>query len=93
MLPEAKLTNMESLRKVLFTLERFHGTIGDYESAGDSAEEIMKQREGYFHTWGNVPFWDAQESKWRDHIFAIVEESDTGKVYNVKPEFLTFCKD
>lgn len=43
---------MEDLRKVKFTLEQFKGTIGDYESAGENADEIMKERTGVFPLLG-----------------------------------------
>ena len=83
---------MEDLRKVKFTLERFKGTIGDYESAGEDADEIMKERTGIFHCWGNAPFYDAGTQTLHDKTVGIVEEDATGKVYEVKPEFITFLK-
>lgn len=81
---------MDNLRKVKFTLEQFKGTIGDYESVGENADEIMKERTGVFYCWGNEPVYDAEESKYRDCTFGIVEEESTGKVYQVKPKFITF---
>lgn len=83
---------MEDLRKVKFTLEQFNGTIGDYESAGENADEIIKERTGVFHCWGNEPFYDAEVSNFRDRTVGIIEEDATGKVYHVIPQFITFLK-
>lgn len=84
---------MEKLRKVKFTLEHFNGTIGDYESAGVSAEEIMKQRDGLFHTWGNECYWDSEKGTYQNCTVAIVEEIGTGKVYQVCPRFMRFVQE
>ena len=84
---------MENPRKVTFTLEQFHGTIGDYESAGENTEEIMKERIGTFHCWGNEPLYDANAETFRDRTVGIVEEDVTGKVYHVIPKFMTFLKE
>lgn len=83
---------MDNLRKVVFTLERFHGTIGDYESAGVDAETVTLKRKGLFHCFGNEPFYDASSQTYRDRMVGIVEEVSTGKVYHVIPEFITFEK-
>lgn len=80
------------LKKVWFTLERFHGAMFDYEMNGQSADEVMKKRDGIFHCWGNELIWDAEASVWRERVIGVVEEETTGKVYQVIPECITFIK-
>jgi len=82
----------KELRKVKFTLERIRATIGDLESGGENAEEIMKERIGFFYGFGNFPFFD-DEHCLHDQCMGIVEEKSTGKVYNVLPEKIQFINE
>ncbi|CCY80938.1 unknown [Prevotella sp. CAG:1185] len=83
---------MDDLRKVKFTLEQFNGTIGDYESAGENAENVMKERTGVFYCWGNEPIFDSVTGTYHDRTIGVVEEYSTGKVYHVIPKFMTFLE-
>lgn len=80
---------MENLRKVEFTLEQQKMSTMDYENPGE-AEEKTKVRTGFFHVFGNEPFYSSEESRWIDRIVAIVEEEGSGKVFHVSPEFMKF---
>ena len=80
-----------NFRNVKFTLEKPGVAVGDYDDMPQNdVEEITKERDGYFHLFGNVPFYDATTNSFHDRIMAIVEEKTTGKIYNIYPEKLTF---
>lgn len=78
---------MDKIRKVKFSLAQPGLSIMDY---GDEADEKLKERDGLFHIFGNEPFWDANEGKYRDRIVGVVEEVSTGKIYEVYPEMVQF---
>lgn len=80
---------MEQLRKVVFTLEQQKMNLFDYES-DEEREEAMRERNGYFHCFGNEPFYDSSSECLRDKLVGIIEEEGTGKVYHVVPKFMTF---
>ena len=82
---------MDSLRKVRFILGMPNASIGDYESEPDE-EKYTKEREGYFHCFGNCPFWDSDSNHYRDRIMGIVEEG-SGNVYEVFPENIEFVQE
>lgn len=80
-----------NLRNVKFTLEEPGAAVGDYDDMPQNdVVEITKERDGYFHLFGNVPFYDATTGNYHDRIMAIVEDKTNGKVYNIYPEKLTF---
>ena len=82
---------MNTLRKVKFKLETPGASLGDYEGMPeDEIVELTNERNGYFHIFGNVPFWDAVSGSYRDRVMGIVEEAKTGKVFNVYPENIMF---
>lgn len=49
----------EELRKVLFNLDEQNLSYGDLDY--DDFEGIRKGRQGYFHCWGSVEFYDSEE--------------------------------
>lgn len=82
---------MDTLRKVSFKLETPGTSLGDYEDMPeDEIVELTNERNGYFHVFGNVPFWDAVSGSYRDRIMGIIEEAKTGKVFTVFPENIIF---
>ena len=90
---DAQQTCTTKLRLVRYSIKPFGGSIGDFESGGHDANELMQERKGWFHTWGNAPFYDAETSTWHDKTVAIVEEKETGKIHKVQPEFLNFVEE
>ena len=91
---EPKKNFMDNLLKVEFTLEPQKMSLGDYGyfvgEPDKNAEEILKKRKGFFHCFGNEPFYDAEAQCLRDRVVGIIQEEDTGKVYHVIPQFITF---
>lgn len=85
---------MEKLRKVRFTLERLELSLGNYGffvgEPDSDANEVIKERIGFFHCFGNEPFYDHEAQCLRDLMVGIVEEESTGHVYHVIPQFMTF---
>lgn len=81
----------EERRRVIFTLEREGASMFDYENESE-CEEKAKERSGFFHAWGNAPFWDSEEGHLRDRVVGIVEEENTGKVFQIVPKMITFKK-
>lgn len=83
----------EKLREVTFTLEPFkEGTFLDYEMAGEDAEKITKRRDGYFHRWGDTIVYDPELSRNLQKTVGIVEEIETGSIYEVLPAVIIFNK-
>lgn len=80
---------MKNLRKVLFTLEEQKMNLFDFEKE-EELQEATRERKGFFHCFGNEPFYDPESECLRDKMVGIVEEEGTGKVYHVIPEFITF---
>ena len=91
---EPKKNFMDKLLKVEFTLEQQKMSLGDYGyfvgEPDKNAEEILKKRKGFFHCFGNEPFYDTEAQCLRDRVVGIIQEEDTGKVYHVIPQFITF---
>ena len=54
------------------------------------ANEVIKERIGFFHCFGNEPYYDAEAQCFRDLMVGIVEEETTGQVFHVIPQFMTF---
>lgn len=80
---------MRDLRKVTFTLEG-QEDLGylDYETE-EERENATKQREGFFHCWGNeVNFVDGKQI---ERVVGIVEENETHKIYHVTPKRIIFA--
>jgi hypothetical protein len=86
-------TSEKKLRLVRYSTKPFDGSIGDFESGGEDYEELTKEREGWFHSWGNAPFYDPHTEIWHDKTVAIIEEKGTGKIHKVQPDFLTFISE
>lgn len=86
-------TSEKKLRLVRYSTKPFDGSIGDFESSGEDYEELTKEREGWFHAWGNAPFYDPRTEIWHDKTVAIIEEKGTGKIHKVQPDFLTFISE
>lgn len=88
-----KFTKMKDLRKVQFNL-------GDDKcknySVGDKwydKDEMLKQRYGLFHCWGEAIRFDLETGEKMQETVAIVEEIATGEVYRVNPNTIVFEKD
>ncbi len=82
----------KDLRKVQFNLgeEKFNSyTLGDLESDND---EILKERKGLFHCWGNAIRLDSETGMKYQETIAIVEEISTGDVYKVNPNTMVFLE-
>lgn len=77
------------LRRVTFTMEIPGAAMLDIINS-DNPEDQTKVRKGYFHTFGNVLRWDSENSKYLEEMLAIVEEEESGKVYHVLPQNMTF---
>ena len=78
----------EKLREVYFNLNEqnlSHGDLGYEDSDG-----IIEDRHGYFHCWGNVEVYDFEERKFNLRIMAIIEESNTGQIFEVSPKCVRF---
>lgn len=83
---------MNDLRKVSLTLAIPNTPIGDYESGNENAVERMKERKGFFHEWGVHIYHDSENGRLLESSIGIVEEENTGKVYEVLPENIIFLR-
>ncbi len=83
---------MESLRKVKFFIKNPLEYIGETMLSGDPTEEETKERIGVFHKWGNKLIPDLENEQTFVVKLRIVEEQDTGKVFMINPENITFIK-
>mgnify|MGYP007070111653 CR=1 FL=1 len=79
---------IEELRKVQFNLNEQNLTYGDL--GFNDSEGIMEERHGYFHCWGNVTFYDAEEERYKQKTVAIIEDTVTGKVFEIAPRCVSF---
>ncbi len=81
---------MSNLRKVRFTLEGQEDLgLRDYENEAER-EKTTKERDGWFHAWGNECFWN--EDKLIEQVIGVVEDAETGKIYHVIPKRMYFVK-
>jgi hypothetical protein len=83
---------MNDLRKGSFTLAIPNASIGDYESGNENAEKKMKERKGFFHEWGVHICHDSENGRLLESSIGIVEEENTGKVYEVLPKNIIFLR-
>lgn len=85
---------MVKLRKVFFNLNELNLTVGDLHSDGnyEDNEDITIERIGLFHRWGDVTYYDSKLERYIQKTVAIVEEIETGKIYEVAPKCITFEK-
>ena len=81
----------EELRKVVFNLNELNLTIGDL--GYKDPEGILVERHGYFHRLGDIIVYDPELGKNLPKTIAIIEEIDTGKVYEVAPHCFRFEKE
>ncbi len=82
----------KKLRKVKFNLSNINNkdlTIGDYEF---DEGECLKEREGYFHRWGDEVYTDPQTLIKYQVTIALIEELNTGRVYKVDPQTVVFTQ-
>ena len=81
---------MGTLRKVTFFLEKNpgYGLFDFTEEEQNEINEKAKTRAGIFHEWGHEIVKTEDESY--KNTYAIVEEQDTGKVFQVAPENIQF---
>lgn len=80
----------EELRKVRFNLNEQDLTIGDL--GYEDNENLLVERHGFFHCWGNVMFYDSEDEVFKLRTVAIVEESGTGKVFEIAPRCIEYEK-
>ena len=80
----------EELRKVIFNLNEQNLTIGDL--GYEDTEGIMDERQGYFHRLGDLIVYDSEHGRNLQQTVAIIEEIDTGIVYEVVPHCFRFVK-
>lgn len=80
---------MEELREVVFCLKQQKMAIMDYSSREEALEKT-KQREGYFHCFGNELLYDETAQCFREIKVGVVEEKGTGRVYHVVPKNICF---
>lgn len=81
---------MKKLRKVQFNLgdaKCKDYTYGDMES---DTTETLKERQGWFHCWGEAIHLDEENGRKFQDTIAIIEEIETGKVYKVDPNTIVF---
>ena len=52
----------------------------------------MKERKGFFHEWGVHICHDSENGMLLESSIGIVEEENTGKVYEVLPENIIFLR-
>ena len=78
------------LRKVLFNLNEQDLSFGDL--GFDDPDNIMEERQGYFHRWGDVIVNDATQERNLQKTVAIIEEMSTGNVYEVAPHCVKYIK-
>ena len=80
----------DGLREIKFNLNEQDLTLGDL--GYDDHDGILNERHGYFHCWGNVEFYDSENGRLYLRKVAIVEESETGKIFEVAPKNIVFKK-
>jgi len=86
-----KLITMKDFRKVTFYLVKDSGYgLFDFENEKEQEEleEKTKQRQGVFHAWGYEVVTVENESF--KNTYAIIEELETGTVYQVVPQNIQF---
>ena len=81
----------EKLRKVIFCLNEQNLTIGDL--GFEDPEGIKDERHGYFHQFGNIIVYDPKQELFFPKTVAIIEEIETGKVYEVSHHCFRFEND
>lgn len=84
---------MNNLRKVQFNLGEAKCedyTYGDMES---DSSGILKERQGWFHCWGEAVHSDNETGQNLQETIAVVEEINSGKIYKVDPNTIVFLKD
>lgn len=52
----------------------------------------MKERKGFFHEWGVHICHDSENGRLLESSIGIVEEENTGKVYEVLPKNIIFLR-
>lgn len=82
------------LRKVTFSLETFVGFNPELTPQEEKEqEEPTRLRQGYFHGIVKREEKSAQSGNFIEVSHALVEDCETGKMYYVLPELITFIKD
>lgn len=80
------------LRKIIFKL----GTADDFDPDMDEQQRIeeaqrTKDREGAFHCWVPAVVYSPELGKNIPGILGLVEEIESGKMYEIMPNLITFC--
>lgn len=83
---------MEKLEKVTFFLEKDpeHGFLEITDEEHKVITDKAKLRVGFFHEWGHEIVTIENENF--KNTYAIIEELETGKVYQVDPQNIQFTK-
>ena len=81
---------MDTLRKVTFILEKdpCYGMFDVTEVEQNGIDEKSKLRSGFFHSFGNEVI--IVENETAKNTYAIVEEMETGIVFQVAPKNIKF---
>lgn len=80
----------EDLRKVVFSImyPQFRPGLSDEEQR--RLNENTRKRNGYFHKWVTIEEQSPQSGRFYDKTMALVEDAETGKLYKVETELMTF---
>ena len=78
----------DKLKHVRFTLNEGHFAIGDLEI--NDSDDLLKERDGLFHRWGDVCFYNQENQSFLTKTVGIVEEKSTGIVFEVSPHCIIF---
>lgn len=83
----------EDLRKVMFQPGYCNGFDPDWtEEERQEEYERTRRREGCFHKWVEEQDICPQTGNPYTKTLALVEDADTGQMYKVEPELITFVK-
>lgn len=82
----------KKLRKVKFNLNNNECDCGDFVHES-KVEELLKERYGWFHGFGNCLYRDITEGQCVTMFMGIVEEENTGRVYQVIPKNIEFINN
>lgn len=82
----------KKLRKVKFNLNNNELNYGELVNE-QNGEELSRDRYGWFHGFGNCLYRDITEGQIITMFMGIVEEENTGRVYQVLPKNIEFINN
>ena len=80
----------EIKRKVIFNLNEQGLGILEDDGNDNNSVDVHKERQGLFHRWGDVVWYDPNTEKYFQKTIAIVEETPTGIIHEVSPHCIKF---